>query len=160
MFWIALSFSTPSMDFVQNFRPPGDLAAFHQFYADRVTNWRQKFCEELNHPEGRLAPASTFNCRVATSTFTDAYSAIQVVFPREGGRDTFSTWIASAISTLRGPLHGGANEAAMELIPALAGFQSEHAVEIPFMLTTTTNDSENPRTGIKTAAHWRCLGLF
>ena len=43
------------------------------------------------------------------------------------------------------------------LVPVLAGFQSEHEVEIPFMLTT---DSENPRTGIKTAAHWRCLGLF
>lgn len=43
--------------------------------------------------------ASTFNCRVAASTRSDIYSAI-----------------ASGIGTLRGPLHGGANEAAMELI--------------------------------------------
>jgi len=43
--------------------------------------------------------ASTFNCRVATSTLTDCYSAI-----------------AGGIGTLRGPLHGGANEMAMELI--------------------------------------------
>ena len=47
------------------------------------------------------------------------------------------------------------------LIPALAGFQSEHAVEIPFMLTTENDDdSESSRTGIETAAYWGCLGLF
>lgn len=43
--------------------------------------------------------ASTFTARVAASTLSDFYSAI-----------------AAAIGTLRGPLHGGANEAAMELI--------------------------------------------
>ncbi len=43
--------------------------------------------------------ASTFAARVTTSTLADFYSAI-----------------VSAIGTLRGPLHGGANEAAMELI--------------------------------------------
>ena len=43
--------------------------------------------------------ASTFAARVAASTLTDFYSAI-----------------TAAIGTLRGPLHGGANEAAMELI--------------------------------------------
>ncbi len=43
--------------------------------------------------------ASTFAARVTTSTGSDSYSAI-----------------CSAIGTLRGPLHGGANEAAMELI--------------------------------------------
>jgi len=43
--------------------------------------------------------ASTFAARVTTSTDSDFYSAI-----------------CSAIGTLRGPLHGGANEAAMELI--------------------------------------------
>ncbi len=43
--------------------------------------------------------ASTFSARVTTSTLSDIYSAI-----------------CSAIGTLRGPLHGGANEAAMELI--------------------------------------------
>lgn len=43
--------------------------------------------------------ASTFAAKVATSTLSDFYSAI-----------------SAAIGTLRGPLHGGANEAAMELI--------------------------------------------
>lgn len=43
--------------------------------------------------------ASTFNARVTTSTLSDFYSAI-----------------VSAIGTLRGPLHGGANEAAMEFL--------------------------------------------
>lgn len=43
--------------------------------------------------------ASTFAARVTTSTLSDFYSAI-----------------VSGIGTLRGPLHGGANEAAMELI--------------------------------------------
>ena len=43
--------------------------------------------------------ASTFTARVCTATLSDLYSAI-----------------TAAIGTLRGPLHGGANEAAMELI--------------------------------------------
>lgn len=43
--------------------------------------------------------ASTFAARVTTSTLSDFYSAI-----------------VSGIGTLRGPLHGGANEAAMDLI--------------------------------------------
>lgn len=43
--------------------------------------------------------ASTFNGRVAASTLTDIYSVI-----------------TGAIGTLRGPLHGGANEAAMDMI--------------------------------------------
>lgn len=43
--------------------------------------------------------ASTFAARVAASTLSDFYSCI-----------------TAAIGTLRGPLHGGANEAAMELI--------------------------------------------
>ncbi|MDA1015376.1 MAG: 2-methylcitrate synthase [Planctomycetota bacterium] len=43
--------------------------------------------------------ASTFTARVAASTLSDFYSAI-----------------TAAIGTLRGPLHGGANEAAFELI--------------------------------------------
>lgn len=58
--------------------------------------------------------ASTFACRVTTSTLSDVYSAI-----------------CAAIGTLRGPLHGGANEAAMRLIEkfdtvesALAGVQA------------------------------------
>jgi len=43
--------------------------------------------------------ASTFNARVCASTLSDMYSCI-----------------TSAISTLRGPLHGGANEAAMAML--------------------------------------------
>ncbi len=43
--------------------------------------------------------ASTFTGRVVTSTMADTYSAV-----------------VAAIGALRGPLHGGANEAAMELI--------------------------------------------
>ncbi|MBF8779058.1 bifunctional 2-methylcitrate synthase/citrate synthase [Pseudomonas fulva] len=43
--------------------------------------------------------ASTFTARVCASTLSDLYSCI-----------------TAAIGTLRGPLHGGANEAAMELI--------------------------------------------
>lgn len=43
--------------------------------------------------------ASTFAARVTAATLSDIYSAM-----------------TSAIGTLRGPLHGGANEAAMELI--------------------------------------------
>jgi len=43
--------------------------------------------------------ASTFTCRVCASTLSDFYSTI-----------------TAGIGTLRGPLHGGANEAAMELI--------------------------------------------
>ena len=43
--------------------------------------------------------ASTFNGRVAASTLTDIFSVI-----------------TGAIGTLRGPLHGGANEAAMDMI--------------------------------------------
>ena len=43
--------------------------------------------------------ASTFTARVITSTLADSYSAV-----------------AGAIGALRGPLHGGANEAAMELV--------------------------------------------
>jgi 2-methylcitrate synthase len=45
--------------------------------------------------------ASTFSARVTASTLSDFYSAI-----------------TSAIGTLRGPLHGGANEEAMRLIGA------------------------------------------
>jgi len=50
--------------------------------------------------------ASTFAARVCTSTESDYYSAI-----------------TAAIGTLRGPLHGGANEAAIELILALSSVE-------------------------------------
>jgi len=54
--------------------------------------------------------ASTFNARVAASTLSDFYSAI-----------------TGAIGTLRGPLHGGANEAALDLI---LSYDSPQAAEI------------------------------
>lgn len=47
--------------------------------------------------------ASTFSARVTASTLTDFYAAV-----------------TSAIGTLRGPLHGGANEEAMKLISRFA----------------------------------------
>ncbi len=53
--------------------------------------------------------ASTFSARVTSSTLSDFYSAI-----------------TSAIGTLRGPLHGGANEAAMRMI---SGFCSADEAE-------------------------------
>lgn len=52
----------------------------------------------LLYAEHELA-ASTFVSRITASTLSDFYSAI-----------------TAAVGTLRGPLHGGANEAAMELI--------------------------------------------
>ncbi len=54
--------------------------------------------------------ASTFAARVTAATLSDFYSAI-----------------TSAIGTLRGPLHGGANEMAMELISL---FNSPEAADI------------------------------
>jgi len=48
--------------------------------------------------------ASTFACRVTTGTLSDIYSAI-----------------VTAIGTLKGPLHGGANEKAMEMILRFKG---------------------------------------
>ena len=57
--------------------------------------------------------ASTFTARVCTATLSDIFSAI-----------------TGAIGTLRGPLHGGANEAAMELIER---FDSPDAAEEAIM---------------------------
>ena len=60
--------------------------------------------------------ASTFAARVTAATLSDFYSAI-----------------TSAIGTLRGPLHGGANEAAMELIERFKN-PDEAEVELKKML--------------------------
>lgn len=60
--------------------------------------------------------ASTFAARVTAATLSDFYSAI-----------------TSAIGTLRGPLHGGANEAAMELIERF-NTPDEAEVELKKML--------------------------
>lgn len=57
--------------------------------------------------------ASTFASRVTASTLSDIYSAI-----------------TSGIGVLRGPLHGGANEAAMELITAFSSIEdAQHAIK-------------------------------
>ncbi len=61
--------------------------------------------------------ASTFAARVASSTLSDFYSAI-----------------TAAIGTLRGPLHGGANEAAMGLIASFSN-AAEAEIEILDRLT-------------------------
>jgi 2-methylcitrate synthase len=50
--------------------------------------------------------ASTFAARCTVSTMSDFYSGI-----------------TSAIGTLRGPLHGGANEAAMKLLDPIKSIQ-------------------------------------
>jgi 2-methylcitrate synthase len=85
--------------------------------------------------------ASTFACRVSAATLTDFYSAI-----------------TAGIGTLRGPLHGGANEAAMELIERLERFRTleEAKQEVFNMLAKkqkimgfghavyTTSDPRNP----------------
>jgi 2-methylcitrate synthase len=54
--------------------------------------------------------ASTFTARVTVSTLSDFYSGI-----------------TSAIGTLRGPLHGGANEAAMKLLEGFTSVQDADA---------------------------------
>lgn len=47
--------------------------------------------------------ASTFVARATASTLSDLYSAV-----------------TAAIGTLRGPLHGGANEAAMDFLETIS----------------------------------------
>lgn len=54
--------------------------------------------------------ASTFTARVITATLSDLHSAV-----------------VGAIGALRGPLHGGANEAAMELIGRFSGAEEARA---------------------------------
>ena len=54
--------------------------------------------------------ASTFNARVCASTLSDIHSCV-----------------TAAIGTLRGPLHGGANEAAMELIESFTSADDAEA---------------------------------
>ena len=55
--------------------------------------------------------ASTFAARCTVSTMSDFYSGI-----------------TSAIGTLRGPLHGGANEAAMKLLDPIKSVEESNAV--------------------------------
>jgi len=87
--------------------------------------------------------ASTFAARVTASTLSDFYSAI-----------------TSAIGTLRGPLHGGANEAAMALIQ---GFRSSKDVAPGLTITLANKEkimgfghrvysTSDPRSAI--IKHW------
>ena len=62
--------------------------------------------------------ASTFAARVAAATLTDFYSAV-----------------SGAIGTLRGPLHGGANEAAMALIERFDSQDEAEAVVLEMLAT-------------------------
>ncbi|MGD9856966.1 MAG: 2-methylcitrate synthase [Planctomycetaceae bacterium] len=64
--------------------------------------------------------ASTFVARITASTLSDIHSAI-----------------TAAIGTLRGPLHGGANEAAMELIQR---FETAEAAEAGIMQALARKD--------------------
>jgi len=80
------------------------LTHLHNHYTidetSKITNEMIKCvdCSFICYAEHGFA-ASTFACRVTISTLSDAYSAI-----------------CSAIGTLRGSLHGGANEQALYLI--------------------------------------------
>eukprot|EP00920_Eleutheroschizon_duboscqi_P015285 GHVT01035356.1.p1 GENE.GHVT01035356.1~~GHVT01035356.1.p1 ORF type:complete len:275 (-),score=43.76 GHVT01035356.1:289-1077(-) len=60
--------------------------------------------------------ASTFACRVTTATLSDIYSAV-----------------CSAIGTLRGSLHGGANEAAMHMLERFSSIEEADKEESPIM---------------------------
>ncbi len=60
-------------------------------------DFEEAFDDILNCHADHSINASTFSCRVTVSTLSDIYSGI-----------------TSAIGTLRGPLHGGANEAVMK----------------------------------------------
>lgn len=83
--------------------------------------------------------ASTFAARVTASTLSDFYSCI-----------------CAAISTLRGPLHGGANEAAMHMLEkfetpeeALAGVKSMRAAKkLIFGFGHRVYKKEDPRSPI------------
>ena len=74
--------------------------------------------------------ASTFAARIAASTLSDFYSAI-----------------TSGIGTLRGPLHGGANEAAFELISRFAGAnESYKGSSLPARRNTSSPSTPRPTT--------------
>ncbi|MHA1256652.1 MAG: citrate/2-methylcitrate synthase, partial [Promethearchaeota archaeon] len=62
-----------------------------------TTDFEQAFDDVLICHADHSINSSTFSCRVTVSTLSDIYSGI-----------------TSAIGTLRGPLHGGANEAVMK----------------------------------------------
>lgn len=70
------------------------------YQSDNVSELRQRTVDiSLTLYAEHEFNASTFAARVCTATLSDVYSAL-----------------CAAIGTLRGPLHGGANEAAMDLI--------------------------------------------
>ena len=82
--------------------PSEDLSHSANYYYMMTGNRPNKDFEKafddilICHADHSINP-STFSCRVTVSTLSDIYSGI-----------------TSAIGTLRGPLHGGANEAVMK----------------------------------------------
>jgi 2-methylcitrate synthase len=84
------------------------LNAFHQKKVDESWVWALNIAFIL-YAEHEFN-ASTYAARVTTSTESDFYSAI-----------------VTAIGTLKGPLHGGANEAAMDLLASFKTPEEAHA---------------------------------
>lgn len=76
--------------------------------------------------------ASTFAARVTVSTLSDLYSGVQ-----------------SAIGTLKGPLHGGANEAVMRMLLEIG--EPENA--LPWLQKGLTKTPDNPRPRIMGFGH-------
>src|SRR5262249_52289371 len=71
--------------------------------------------------------ASTFTARVTVSTFSDLYSGV-----------------VSAIGTLKGPLHGGANEEVMKMMLEIGEANNAE----PWLRKKMTKTPENPRPRI------------
>ncbi len=102
-------------------KPIPDDSSTEETYAGYLLKWIKNNDEPISETERQMMDcalilyaehefnASTFTARVCASTLSDYYSCI-----------------TGAIGTLRGPLHGGANEAAMKLI---LSFSSEAEAE-------------------------------
>lgn len=99
LYWYLYHFKQIDM---QNSLEPVDTATFflHQLHQQKPNElYQQSLNASLILYAEHEFNASTFAARVTASTLSDFYSAV-----------------TTAIGTLRGPLHGGANEATMDLI--------------------------------------------
>lgn len=98
MYWYQLKFHHKTIDV--NSDVPGVAAHFLQMLHGKIdpTQKRAVDASLILYAEHEFN-ASTFTARVCASTLSDFYSCI-----------------TAAIGALRGPLHGGANEQAMELV--------------------------------------------
>jgi 2-methylcitrate synthase len=119
-YWYRFSQDRTKIDFVS------DEAGIAGYFLDRLhggapTDLTRKAmdCSLILYAEHEFN-ASTFTARVCTATLSDMHSAI-----------------TGAIGTLRGPLHGGANEAAMELIEK---FQTPDEAEAGIMQMLANKD--------------------